>query len=481
MIKYFAFQFTVLILFVITSVGCASAPTGRVRDAHLLYDSGNAGRKITRVEKFGPFYERVETTNGAVRTSYRPFLYTSIYSPKDNASAKEILWPIYSENKRGDYKASRFLFWFWTDFDTADNASRDRHWLFPLFFWGTTKTNEDYAAFFPFYGTIKEMYFDEISFAMWPIWMKHKHGTQTTTSVLWPIISKTEGRDMSSFRVFPFYGESHRKNKLDSRFVLWPIWNSATYYGRNPGSSWMLFPIAGHVDTENEERYLVLPPFFSFAYGRGDTPTYRNLNFPWPLFRVVDDRENHKRLFFPVFMHQWDDDGKLNSHWYMWPFVRTREARRGNQKENFFAFNPFYLSSEIYKDKDNDGNHETLVEDYMRIWPLYSSRKDLNDQYVRIPDLSLSKRSGLLSRNILDIFTLYTYGNDKELDRTDHELLWGLYTRGYGKDYSRTHVFPFYNRKREGDKTEWSILYGLFGKKYDGEKSSTRFLWFFGD
>ena len=117
----------------------------------------------------------------------------------------------------------------------------------------------------------------------------------------------------------------------------------------------------------------------------------------------------------------------------------------------------------------------------MRIWPLYSSRKDLNDKYVRIPDLSLSKRSGLLSRNILDIFTLYTYGNDKELDRTDHELLWGLYTRGYGKDYSRTHVFPFFNRKREGDKTEWSILYGLFGKKYDGEKSSTRFLWFFGD
>lgn len=465
----------------LSSTGCASAPTGRVRDAHLLYDSGNAGRKITQVEKFGPFYERVETTNGAVRTSIRPLLYSHVYSPSEKASATEILWPIYSTNTRGDYKASRFLIWFWTDFNTVDSASRDRHWFFPFFFWGTTKANEDYAAFFPIHGTIKEMYFDYISFTMWPVWMKYKHGSQTTTSILWPIYSRTKGDGISAFRVFPFYGEAHREGKQDSYFVLWPIWNQAKYYGRNPGSSWMLFPIAGHVDTENEERYLFLPPFFSFAYGRGETPTYRNLNFPWPLVKIWDDREYHKRNFIPFYIHQWDDKGKLDSTWYMWPFVRTREAKRGNQKEEFFSFNPVYLSSEIYKDTNNDGTYETLVEDYMRIWPLYSSRKDLNDKYIRIPDLSLSKRSGLLSRNLLDIFTLYTYGNDKEQERTDHELLWGLYSRGYGKEYSRTHIFPFYNRKREGEKTEWSILYGLFGKSYDGEKSSTRFLWFFGD
>ena len=103
----------------LSSTGCASAPTGRVRDAHLLYDSGNAGRKITQVEKFGPFYERVETTNGAVRTSIRPLLYSHVYSPSEKASATEILWPIYSTNTRGDYKASRFLIWFWTDFNTV--------------------------------------------------------------------------------------------------------------------------------------------------------------------------------------------------------------------------------------------------------------------------------------------------------------------------------------------------------------------------
>lgn len=480
MIKHFAFYFINLILLLVTSVGCASAPTGRVRDAHLLYDSGNAGRKITSVEKFGSFYEKVETINGAVRTSYRPFLYSSVYSPKENASAKEILWPIYSENVRGDYKSSRFLFWFWTDFNTTDNASRNRHWLFPFFFWGTAKTNEEYAAFFPFYGTIKEMYFDEISFAMWPLWMKHKHGTQTTTSVFWPIYSKTEGRDMSSFRVFPFYGESHRKDKLDSHFILWPIWNSATYYGRNPGSSWMLFPIAGHVDTENEERFLVLPPFFSFAYGRGATPTYRSLSFPWPLFQIWDNQEFHKRNFIPFYIHQWDDGGKLDTKWYLWPFINIREANRSNRTESSFSINPFYYSSKIFKNNNKESD-EILIEDYMRIWPLYSSRKDLNEKYIKIPDLTFSKRSGVLSRNILEFFTLYTYGNDKELNRTDHEFLWGLYTRGYGNNYSRTHIFPFFNRRRDGDKTEWSILYGLFGKKYDGDKSSTRFLWFFGD
>jgi hypothetical protein len=464
-----------------TSTGCVSASTGRVRDAHLLYDSGNAGKKITDVKKFGPFYERVETTNCAVRTSYRPSIYTHIYSPNEKASATEILWPLYSSNTRGDYKASRFLIWFWTDFNISEDSSRDRYWLFPFFFWGTTKTNEDYCAFFPFYGTIREMYFDYISFTLWPVWMKYKHGSQTTTSVLWPIYSKTDGDGVSAIRVFPFYGEAHREGKLDSYFVLWPFWNQAKYYGRNPGSSWMLFPIAGYVDTENEERYLVLPPFFSFAYGRGKTPTYRNLNFPWPLFNIYDDREYHKRNFIPFYIHQWDDKGKLDSSWYLWPFVNTREALRGNRRENSFALNPIYLSSEIYKDADKDGQYETLVEDYMRIWPLYSSRNDTNDTYIKIPDFSLSRRAGLLSRNLLDVFTLYTYGHDNELDRTDHEFLWGLYSRGYGNNYSRTHIFPFYNRKREGDNVEWSIFYGLFGRRFDGEEAHTRYLWFFGD
>lgn len=478
--KYFLL-FLLFGFITVSSIGCASAPTGRVRDAHLLYDSDVVGRKITKVEKLGPFYKKVDTAAGATRTSFRPILYSSVYSPKENASTKEFLWPIYSENIRGEHKSSRFLFWFWTDFDTKDPSSRYRHWIFPFLFWGTNNLDEDYAAFFPFYGTIKEMYFDEISFVCWPIWMKHKHGSQTTTSIFWPIYSRTKGEGVSAFRVFPFYGESNRENKSDSYFVLWPFWNQAKYYGRNPGSSWMLFPLAGHVDTENEERYLILPPFFSFAYGRGETPTYRNLNFPWPLFKIWDNKEYHKRKFIPFYIHRWDDNGRINSTWYMWPFIHNQEAHHKNQKERFLAVNPFYLSSTILQDNDKDGIHETLVEDYMRVWPFYSSRKDLNDKYIKIPDLTFGKRSNALSRNLLEIFSLYSYGHDQERERTDHEFLWGLYSRGYGKDYSKTHIFPFFNKEQDGNKTEWSIFYGLFGKKFDGEKSRTKYLWFFGD
>ena len=41
--------------------GCASPTTGRVRDAHLLWEGDPAKRQIASFEQFGPFYQRVES------------------------------------------------------------------------------------------------------------------------------------------------------------------------------------------------------------------------------------------------------------------------------------------------------------------------------------------------------------------------------------------------------------------------------------
>lgn len=469
-----------LLLVVVSMCGCVSPNTGRVRDAHLLYASNEQDRKISEVYKFGPFYDKVVTHDGATRESYRPLIYTKVSSAKEEATAKEIFWPLYSENTRRDYRARRFLLWFSVDFDTTDDESRYRRWLFPIWFDGKTKTGENYAALFPIYGNVKEMYFDYFNFVLWPIWQEYGRGSQHTWSVLWPIVSRTKGNGISAFRVFPFYGTSTREGKYDSEFILWPIWSHSKYSGVNPGYSWMLFPVCGRVNTENETRWLFVPPLFSYAKGRGDTPNYRRINCPWPLVMILDKDNVHKRHFIPFYMHQYDDNKSLDSTWIMWPFYRQREAYRGRLKENIYAFNPIFFSSSIKADSNKDGVYDERVEDYMRIWPLYSERLDDVNTYVRVPDFSFSRRKGLLDRNLLDMFSLYTFGRDRERERVDHELLWGLYTRGYGKDYSKTHIFPFYNHSRDGDISSWSLFYGLIGKDRKGEESKWRFLWFLG-
>ena len=64
------------------AAGCAGPRVGRTVDASL---PGSRKTSVASVREAGPFYERVETSDGDVRTSVRPLLYTHIESPKDGS------------------------------------------------------------------------------------------------------------------------------------------------------------------------------------------------------------------------------------------------------------------------------------------------------------------------------------------------------------------------------------------------------------
>lgn len=460
--------------------GCASPTTGRVRDAHLLQTGTEDVRRINSVEKVGPFYERVVTSDGSLRESYRPLLYTHIEAEGGDAVRREVFWPIYDSSRRGDSLTWRFLIWFGYDKDTTQSGSYGRTWLFPFWFSGTTKKGQNYAALFPGYGTIRDMYFDRIHFVLFPIWVEYDRGASSTWSVLWPFISKTTGEKRNGFKVFPFYGQMERKDIDKTRFVLWPFWSSGEYYNRNPGSSWMLFPVLGRVDRESESSWLVIPPFFNFTAGKGKLDYYRKINCPWPFIQIHDGKDWHKRYFWPIYTHRYDDAGDYSARSYLWPFFNFRTAKRAGLNERTRSALLLYADSDIRRDSDGDGFYETQVEEYSRLWPVYSYRSDPTNSFFKFPDLSFSKRTGALERNLLGMFTLYTRGASEELNRVDHEALWGMFRYGHGEDYDAFRIWPFYDSAAEPDRWSWSLLGGLVGRSGNAERSRWRWLWFFG-
>ena len=469
-----------LVAFFSVFAGCASPTTGRVRDAHLLQTGTKDARRIASVETAGPFYERVATSDGGVRESYRPLLYTRIEAESGDAVRREVLWPVYDSSRRGDSLTWRFLIWFGYDKDTTQPDSYGRTWLFPLWFSGTTKEGQDYAALFPVYGTIRDMYFDRIHFTLFPIWVEYDRGTHSTWSVLWPIISKTIGEKRNGFRVFPFYGRMERKDLEKTKFVLWPFWTSGEYYNRNPGRSWMLFPIVGRVERESESSWLVIPPFFNVTRGKGKLDYYRKINAPWPFVQIHDGKDWHKRYFWPIYTHRYDDAGDYSARTYLWPFFNFRAAKRAGLSEQTRSALLLYADSDIRRDSDGDGVYETQVEQYSRLWPLYSHRADPVNSYFKFPDLSFSKRTGALERNLLGMFTLYTRGVSEETQRVDHEALWGAFRYGSGEDYSAFRVWPIYDYAEESGEWSWSVLGGLIGRSGDADEARWRWLWFFG-
>ena len=460
--------------------GCASPTTGRVRDAHLLWEGDPAKRQIASFEQFGPFYQRVETADGAVRRSVRPFLWTGIESAEPGVSHEEILGPVWARERRAGQTAWRFLIFFGMDKDvTGEGSPQDRTWLFPLWFSGTTRDGEDYAALFPIHGTIREMYWERIGFTLFPLWVTWDRNDSHTWSVLWPFVQRQKGPKRDAWRILPFWGRTRVEGERTSHFVMWPIWTDSEHVGRNPGSEWMLWPLVGRVDRQDEDAWLFLPPLFNFSYGRGKLPEYRKVNCPWPIVMIHDDKDGHERRYFPFWMHRWTEDGKAENLTVLWPFWNQRRVDVKNRRDHEWTLFPI-LHQSVLTHVAPDGT-ETLEENYLRVWPLYSRRYDPERRLVRIPDLSFRKREGQLERNLLGMFTLYTRGEQADPHRVDHEALWGMFRRGYGEDYSATRVWPFYDTKEEDGAWHWSILGGLLGRSGRGDESAWHYLWFFGD
>ncbi|MDD4061344.1 MAG: hypothetical protein PHW08_11690 [Kiritimatiellae bacterium] len=460
--------------------GCASPTTGRVRDAQLLYGDWQRPAAIAEARQAGPFFEHVATADGAERDSWRPFLHTRISAADGAASHAEWLWPVYSENRRDGALSWRFLLWFGQDPDTADDDSAQRLWLFPIWFQGRSQQGEDYAALFPVYGTICDMIADRIHFALFPLWLEVDRVGNRTQNVLWPIFSRTRGETANGFKVFPLYGQLDRTGKGREKFVLWPIWTSSVHTNRNPGTAWMLFPVVGRVNRESESTWMALPPFFNFTHGRGKLEGYRKINCPWPIIRIVDEGPMRKRVFFPFWGRKWHVAGKYDACWAVWPFYSSRHVVKRDVREKARSLTPVYHQSSLMRDADGDGEFETPVENFLRVWPLFSARADGTNSFLKVPDLSFSKRTGALERNLLDMFTLYTRGGETSPRRVDHEALWGMLRLGRGEAYRATRVWPLWNAEEEADAWSWSLLGGLLGRRGDADAARWRYLWFFG-
>lgn len=453
--------------------------------------------KIESAWRVGPFIERQTTHEGETLLAVRPF-----YSREANATnapvrrvESDYLWPIGHSVSKNERYSWRFLLFYGSGGDAdkpvAEEDEPYRFRLFPIYFSGRTREGEDYRAVFPLGGTIRGFLLsDEFEFYLFPFYGRGRRAGVEMQTICWPFYLTRHGEHLDQFRLWPFYGNRIRRGRHqtdEASFTLWPFWTSTATHGDSVnGSGYLLFPIYGHSSFERTHRgkfesWSVIPPLFTYA--KGDDG-YRKLHAPWPIIRQLDKEDLHARHVWPLYGSVTNSNSSRT--YALWPLFSVHSASNQSYSVSVQHFPaPIYYHITETRLGDSTGtstnNPRTSVSrTYTRVWPLFSYRETEHGSFSRFPELSLWSTSVQVERNLAPLWSLYTRRHRVLDDRTGHDVLWGLFSREYGPDYSATTVWPFYSRKRDGDHWRWNILGGLIGKSGTGNRSSWRFLWFFG-
>lgn len=426
------------------------------------------GVGISRWEAVGPVMESMAA--GPVdRFAFRPF-YCRETDPRGR-TVTDVLWPIASFRKWHGESDWRILTAFGHDDDVADPASPYRVWLLPLVFLGRNDSGQDYGAVFPLGGRIENWFGrDEVSFLLFPLYARSRLNDLQTHHVLWPLISRTTGKDVRQIRVFPFYGYSRRPDTMERRFILWPFWTQVCE--RRPGRSgggFMLFPVIGHVSTTDQKTWMWLPPLFRYTKRADGTSGA----CPWPLVQWESGKRD-KTYVWPIYGRR-SANGDTLSFW-LWPFLwKGRTEQQGGIRNRFRVF-PLY-SQESCQVQAGVGSR--VSERYMSVWPLMSYDRRDSNTIVRMLDVWPFRNVEPVERNLAPWWTVFSrYRCDRG---TGGRFLWGLarWSTSYdGRRYRS--VFPLVRTESDaGEKGfhEWDVLKGAVGYRRDAAGTSYRLLY----
>ncbi|MCO5067467.1 MAG: hypothetical protein M9910_02070 [Kiritimatiellae bacterium] len=449
---------------------CALLPALAARtdpfDAGFLASRHRDAHGDQRLKVAGPFFEAAQSTQGWHLVAFRPF-YSKVEDPANDRARQDYLWPLGSSRTIGPEEQTRILIFFSFKHGEDRPERRHRFWLLPFYFSGRDAQGDTYRAVFPFGGTIREFLGrDEISFVLFPLRSTSKLNDLETSNWLWPFISKTTGSKVERERVFPFYGRSYREGQYEKHFVMWPLWTDVEYfYPGSSGKGFILFPLYGHTKLEDQETWMLIPPFF--RYTKGDKAT--RLFAPWPFIqRETGDVE--KFYLWPLWGHR--AQGKTETTFYLWPIVWDQTSMRGDVRQDRFIVAPFYFHF-------REGiTNEPPQKREVKVWPLFSYRRAGEDSFFRTLALWPLADYSAVERNWAPLWTLYS--SSRHEDSVDRELLWGLHRDlKRGDEERRWSLFPLWDWHRESDGKSWSFLKGLLGRSRNDSNVEWRVLFFF--
>ncbi len=346
----------------------------------------------------------------------------------------DILYPLSqsSENKT-------VFFPLYSSVDEKDQRYRN---LFP-FFYGSYK-DRSYGGIFPLYGTFYHRFgYDEIRFALWPVYSSTAHTDTRTYHVLWPIFSYSRNR---TFKIFPLYGYEKSVDEHKD-FVLWPIF-LRTRGQRNMDAALPLFLYARGDTFKNIS---VIWPLFT--YNRDSAAGHTSIDAPWPLVRYATGGYEETRIF-PLYRK------KLIAPTYsvetiLWPMYR-KELNYDGAGELIRDRTSILILSNTTHAVSPLGEERRSVT----CWPVWHHSATSRESSWYVPWI-LPFQAEAYKRTWQPLLTL-ARGERSEAEDTELvDILWHTIFYRRDGDFSRFSLSLLFSYETRGDTAELGFLFDL--------------------
>ncbi len=346
-----------------------------------------------------PLFVRNEAADGGVTWNVLPPFG---HRRENQSEVTSTIWPLFFRSARGSPQ------------EREDHDSDDDTALFPLLLWGHEPNEGSYFLLFPLGGNLKgKLVSEEIRMGLFPLWVRTRAGSWTSTHLLWPLIAWGTGDGRSHFRVLPFWSQSDGATG-SRRSALWPLvhWSHETV-GEREFDGWMVFPFVGRKTARDgtSEQWTVLYPFFHSA--EDSTNGYAEWGAPWP-FLVGETRPgadgkggSEMRWWWPLY-GRFDSPDEVSRFW-LWPIGWHRDVRRGSMHTKMSAIVPFWMQTERTPADGGPGSES------VRGWPLFSWDRDADGlERVRVPEILPFFGWDLGEAVYADLLSLYRRRSDAE-------------------------------------------------------------------
>lgn len=425
---------------------------------------------LDRAEAFGGILRAERRAEGVSDYAISP-IWRQVTQP-DGSSTTDFLFPFGKviDDPDDERHLARFFPLFFHRSERRADGEIDTDWAFllPLFWGGSSTDGEDYFAFFPLIGKLKNfLTFEEVRFFLFPLWMRTKARSGRTDHLLWPIFGRSTGANRG-WRFWPFFSTLEREGRWKKRTAFWPLfhWGESGLDTENPRKGWLALFLGGHVEQGAFQSWTLFWPLLGWSSNQATG--YRSYEI-WPLVKIVrggtgkGEPASLTRVW-PLYSRYRSDE--IEQTVLLWPFVWFRDDRHAGMERESFYLVPFLRAANTRRE-GVEGE-----ESVHQFWPLWHRRVrpdgSVDSSFL---SLDLALQSDAVSANLGFLYEVWaTRQEGIDAPRRDRMLL-DLYSRASAADHTRWSLPVLGGCWTEPDgRHHWSLLAGLLRFGHGGDR-----------